>query len=179
MKNSSSLLAAVAAAAAFAAAGAHAQAPAQDRAVPTSWSMQTETGGGRKTIVICADQAIEAGFARALPEVNGQPCILAGRRPVMKGELFAARCRSGADLFDVHSVSTGDPAQDFVVDTTVQTDAQGGRRFEQQIHYRKVSSTCPKDWRVGDSGAPGDTKLVNALSGATRTLAEPIILGRP
>lgn len=154
---------------------AHAQAPAKDHAPPTLWSMQT----GKKTIVICADKAMKEGFAHSIPEVNGQPCILAGRRPVLKGELFAARCRSGGNLFDVHAVSSGDMARDFVVDTTIETDAQGGKRFEQQIRYRKVSETCPTDWRIGDSGAPGDTKLVNALTGATRKLAQPIASAQP
>lgn len=153
---------------------AHAQ-PAHDRAPPTLWSMQTQAADGKaKTVVICADKDMKVGFAHSIPEVNGKPCILAGRRPVLKGELFAARCRTGDTLFEVHAVSSGDLARDFTVDTTIQTDAHGGSRFEQQIRYRKVLDACPQGWRIGDSGAPGETKLVNALTRATRTLAQPI-----
>jgi hypothetical protein len=153
---------------------------AGDRMPPTLWSMQTKAAdGAMKTIVICVDKAMKAGFAHSMPEVNGQPCILAGRRPVLKGELFAARCRSGGRLFDVHAVSSGDMAHDFVVDTTIDTDVEGARRFEQQIRYRKISQTCPAGWRIGDSGAPGDTKVVNALTGAKRQVSEPIPATQP
>ncbi|MGZ3273338.1 MAG: hypothetical protein ACXU82_07800 [Caulobacteraceae bacterium] len=153
---------------------AHAKAPRQDPAVPALWSMETQQpADARKTIIICVDKAMKEGFSHSLPEVAGQPCRLAGRRPVLKGELFAARCRSGGYLFDVHSVSTGDLARDFVVDTTFETRA-GERRFEQQIRYRKLSDACPRDWRIGDSGAPGETKVVNALTRASRSLDQPI-----
>lgn len=158
----------------------HAQGPIQDPTPPTFWSMQTKAADGNtKTVVICADKAMKAGFSHSIPVVNGKPCILAGRRPVLKGELFAARCRTGDSLFDVHAVSSGDLARDFVVDTTIETDAHGGSRFEQQIRFRKVSAACPQGWRIGDSGAPGDTKLVNGLTGATRKLAQPIASVQP
>jgi hypothetical protein len=176
MPNPASLAiaAAFACAAVTLASPAQSEPPRQDRAVPTLWSMDTQqAAGGRKTIIICADKAMKEGFARSLPEVSGQPCRLAGRQPVMKGELFAARCRSGGYLFEVHSVSTGDLARDFVVDTTIETRA-GDRRFEQQIHYRKLSDACPRDWRIGDSGAPGETRLVNSLTGVPRRLDQPI-----
>ncbi|MGZ3273902.1 MAG: hypothetical protein ACXU82_11405 [Caulobacteraceae bacterium] len=172
-------LAAVGAVSALAGA-AHARTPIQDPTPPTLWSMQTKAADGQsKTIVICVDKAMKAGFQHSIPEVNGRPCVLRGRRPVLKGELFAARCRAGDELFQVHSVSSGDLTRDFTVDTTIETDARGGARFEQQIRYRKVSQTCPKDWRMGDSGAPGDTKLLNALTGAARKLAEPIASYQP
>ena len=105
MDNRKPLLALVAAGALSVVAGAaSAKIQIQDPTPPTLWSMQTKASDGKtKTVVICADKAIKAGFSHSIPEVNGQPCVLAGRRPVLKGELFAARCRSGGALFDVHS----------------------------------------------------------------------------
>jgi hypothetical protein len=142
---------------------------------PALWSIETQGAGqAHKIVEICADAQVRRSFSQSVPEANGKPCRLVGRQPVQKDELFATRCRIGDDLFTVHAVSTGDVDRDFVVDTTIETDTRGPLRFEQTLHFRKLSDRCPAGWAVGDSGSPGDQRLVNATSGAVRPLSTPI-----
>lgn len=144
------------------------------REAPSLWSIETTGAEVHKTILICADAQVRSSFSQSLPEANGQPCRLVGKQPVQKDELFATRCRIGDDLFTVQSVSTGNVDQDFTVDTVIQTDTRGTRRYEENLHFRKLATSCPAGWAVGDSGAPGDRQLTNALSGAVTPLSEPI-----
>jgi len=150
-----------------------ATAPAAPQA-PSLWSIETQSGAPAKTVLICADRAVHESFGQSLPEANGQPCQLVGRMPVQKDELFAARCRIGPDLFTVHSVAAGDKDSDFTVDTVMETDTREARRFEYRLRFKKLAESCPEGWAVGDSASPGDTRLVNSLSGAVRELLMPV-----
>jgi hypothetical protein len=141
---------------------------------PALWSIESQgVGQVHKIVEICADAQVRRSFSQSVPEANGRPCRLVGRQPVQKDELFATRCRIGDALFAVHAVSTGDVDRDFVVDTTIETDTRGPLRFEQTLHFRKLSAQCPAGWAVGDSGSPGDRRLVSATSGAVRPLSSP------
>lgn len=185
MKTQNSRMLSLAAAAvlsAIAAAPAHA-AKIKPNAPPTLWSIEAEAQtaaakAAAKIVQICADAAIQAGFSRGLPEVDGQPCVIIGRRPVNKGELFAARCRINQTRFFVDSVRTGDPSSDFVVVTTIETRAAGGKRFEQQIRYRKLAPACPAGWAIGDAGSAGSITLKNSITGAAHELPTPIAAAR-
>jgi hypothetical protein len=172
----------LAAAAALAAAGSAHAAKIKPNAPAALWSIEAEgqtaaAKAAAKIVQICADAAIQAGFSRGLPEIDGKPCVITGR-PVNKDELFAARCRVDQTRFFVNSVRTGDPSSDFVVVTTMETRAAGGKRFEQQIHYRKLAPACPAGWTIGDAGSAGATTLKNSITGATHALPAPIAAAR-
>jgi hypothetical protein len=176
--NASSILTLAAVGAIAAAASAHA-AQIKPNAPPTLWSIEPEAqAAAAKIVQICADAAIQAGFSRGLPEVGGKPCVIIGRRPVNKDELFAARCRVDQTRFFVDSVRTGDPSSDFVVDTTIETRAAGGKRFEQRLHFRKLAAACPAGWGIGDAGSAGSSTLKNSITGAAHELPAPIAAAR-
>jgi hypothetical protein len=141
---------------------------------PALWSVQTQDDQGKvtKTVLICADTSVHRSFSRPLPSPNGKPCRLVAP-PVEQGDRFAARCDTGSGHFDIQSVRTGNPDQDFVLRMLIQSDVKGHETLGQTLHYRRVGA-CPSGWSAGETGAPGDRKVVNSLSGATRELSAPI-----
>ena len=141
---------------------------------PSLWSIQTVGDAVGKTVLICADAQVRSSFAQSLPEVAGQPCRLTGKPPVEHEHLFATRCHVGADLFTVQAASQGDVDADFTVHTVIETGVGGPPRYEQTLHFRKLAGACPAGWAAGDSGAPGETRLANAVTGAAHSLPQPI-----
>jgi hypothetical protein len=113
-------------------------------------------------------------FGKSVPRANGQSCQLIDQTAMTKDGVFTARCRLGGDLFDVRSVSTGDPSRDLVVKTVMETNTGVERRFDSDLRYRKRQANCPAGWTVGDQASPGDRRVVNAVSGSIRMLAAPV-----
>jgi hypothetical protein len=150
---------------------------------PALWSVASRAADGTlTTVIVCADTAIRQAFERATPEVGGQPCQPAGRGPVQDGRSFATRCRIGPQLFDVHSFSTGDLNADFEVSTVFETDAPAvpkTLRYETKLHFRKLASTCPQGWTVGDAGAPGADQVSNSLTGIAHKLPAAVPAPKP
>ena len=131
------------------------------------WSIDVMEGGKSVSRVeICADQAVRDSFARPAPEVGGQPCIRS-KDPVKQDGTWFTRCRVDGAIYRVSSVSTGDVAKDFTVDMAVTRHDRRGPVFEQVRRYR-LEGDCPAGWRIGESAAPGDTELLDTLSGARR-----------
>ena len=141
---------------------------------PGLWSVESQDDQGKvtKTVLVCADTAVHRSFSRPMPSPNGQPCKLIDP-PVVQGDRFAARCKAAGAHLDIQSVRTGDPDKDFVITVLVRGDVQQGQNLSQTLHYRRLGE-CPSGWAAGDSGSPGDRKLVNSLSGAARDLPSPI-----
>jgi hypothetical protein len=141
---------------------------------PALWSVESQNDQGKvtKTVLVCADTTVHRSFSRPLPSPNGLPCRLVDP-PVVQGDRFSARCKTGRAHLNIQSVRTGDPDQDFVIKLSVGGDVPGNENLSQTLHYRRVGA-CPSGWAAGDTGAPGDRKLVNSLSGAARELPEPI-----
>lgn len=142
---------------------------------PALWSVQSQDDQGKitKATLVCADSAVHRSFSRPLPSPNGQACKLIAP-PVEQDDRFAARCKAGNAYLDVQAVRTGDSDKDFVIKLLIRTDVPGHENLAQTLHYRRLGQ-CPSGWSAGDSGAPGDWKLVNSVSGATRDLASPIV----
>jgi hypothetical protein len=141
---------------------------------PVLWSIESQDDRGEvtKTILICADSAVRRSFSRPLPSPNGKPCQLLAP-PVDNGDRFAARCKTGSAHLDIQSERTGDPDRDFVIKLLVRSDISGGENLAQTLHYRRLGD-CPNGWTIGDSGAPGDRKVVNSTSGIAHDLSSPI-----
>jgi hypothetical protein len=140
---------------------------------PTLWSVEVIDAGGAPTVstLVCADPRLQAGFERAVPEVNGGRCEPVGK-VVSAGPLFTGRCRASGVLFVFRSVSDQDRDGSFIVDTLIRE--AGPRRFlaaQSRLYWR--TGDCPAGWEVGDTGAPGSREVRNAISGRTRTLASP------
>lgn len=135
---------------------------------PTSlWLIEVVDGGKAVSqLRICADQSIQAAFARPAPEVNGQPCVRVGEA-VETGDTYSVRCRIDDQLYRVGSSVAGDRARDFTVDMAVTRQDKKGPNFEQVRHYQRLGA-CPAGWVIGDSAAPDAAKIVNTLTGATR-----------
>jgi len=141
---------------------------------PALWSVESQDEQGKvtKTVLVCADTSVHRSFSRPIPSPNGQPCKLIAP-PIEQGDRFAARCKAGRAHLDIQSVRTGNPDQDFVITLMVRTDVKAGEELPQTLHYRRLGD-CPSGWTAGDSGAPGDRKLVNSVAGTSRDLASPI-----
>jgi hypothetical protein len=115
-----------------------------------------------RTVEICADQAVRAGFNRPAPEWRGQACTRVGE-PKQTGAAYFVRCRFGDKIYVVSSSQKGDAARDFTVDMSVTQQDGKGPSFEQTRHYIKVGA-CPAGWKIGDSAALGDKQVQNTLS---------------
>lgn len=140
---------------------------------PSLWSVAMVDGGqAAPETLICADAQLRNGFTRTLPQANGQTCRIVGT-PVRQDDMFAARCRVGADLFKVNAMIKGDQNNDFTVDAAFVTEDRVEARFERSLHYRRLGP-CPAGWAVGDSGQVGERQVTNTLSHATRQLASPL-----
>jgi hypothetical protein len=65
-----------------------------------------------------------------------------------------------------------------VIKLLVQSDVKGHESLGQTLHYRRTGP-CPSGWSAGDSGAPGDRRIVNSVSGAPRELSTPVEAAAP
>ena len=120
---------------------------------------------------ICADEAVQGGFARPAPELNGRPCLRVGKAVEGDGT-YSVRCNIDSQQYRVGSVIKGDPKRDFTVEMAVAAQGRTGPNFEQVRHYRRLGP-CPTGWSNADSATPGATQVTNALSGAIRTTNAP------
>jgi hypothetical protein len=126
---------------------------------PRLWLAEAVHPTGRVfgAVEVCADRALHEGFARADPEVNGQPCH-AVSPIVSKPGLYAMRCEAVGQSFAVTVTSQGDLARDFKVRYALTPLESGRGPFVRTLRYRLLGS-CPAGWRVGDeapaANAPG------------------------
>ena len=141
---------------------------------PSLWSIDTSQGSGpAKRGLICAGAVIRQGLGRALPEANGVQCALIEQAAAPSG-VFTGRCRLGARIFGVHSVTSGDVSHDFTVKSVMQAESGAGPRFVSTQRYRQVLASCPSGWNDGDIGAFGDQRVVNTLTGVSHPLSPPV-----
>ena len=142
---------------------------------PSLWSIDTSQGAGAtKRQLICAGAVIRQGLGRALPQANGATCALIDQAEAPSG-VFTGRCRLGADIFGVHSVTRGDTNRDFTVTSEMEANSGDGRRFVSTQRYRQVLASCPVGWNDGDTAFPGDKRVVNALTGIAHPISRPIV----
>lgn len=134
------------------------------------WRIEVmQDGRSLSQVEVCADHAIEASFSRPVPFIQGQECVHVDEA-VETHATYSVRCRTGDQLYRVGSVTTGDRARDFTVEMAVSRQDAKGPSFEQVRRYKQIGP-CPVDWKIGDSAAPGQTQVVNTLSGERRTVA--------
>jgi len=140
---------------------------------PSLWSIDTSRDGGRANReFICAGAVIRQGLGRALPEAGGLPCTLIDQANSPSG-VFNGRCRLGGEVFGVHSVTSGDVARDFTVNSVMQAGSGSGRRYVSSQRYRQVQSSCPSGWNDGDAGAAGAQRVVSTLTGVVHPVSLP------
>jgi hypothetical protein len=136
---------------------------------PKLWSIEVMDGDKALSRVdICADSALQKGFTRPAPEVNGQSCDRL-RAPIETADAYSLRCHVGDRYYRARAETTGDRARDFTVAMTVKRQDRKEPMYEQVRRYRLVGA-CPAGWRVGDSAAPGDKQLLDTISGARRPM---------
>jgi hypothetical protein len=129
-------------------AGAAHAAPAA-RGGPALWSVTTQVGA-KKSVVLCADSALQAAFVRTMPARDGENCAFVGR-PVFNDRSFTALCRVGKTRFAVHAVAQGDLSQNFTVQTDMTAQTNPPQAFTQTLQFKRIGA-CPADWVVGDTG---------------------------
>jgi hypothetical protein len=135
----------------------------QPAAKPSLWRIEAVNDGRVvRTLDLCADQAIQAGFRRPSPELNGHPCDRA-KNVVETDQSYAARCRLDHNNYVVRTTQSGDAARDFTVQMSVTRQDLAGPTFEQTRHYTRIGD-CPAGWRIGDAAAPGDKKVASTLA---------------
>ena len=148
---------------------------AQTQAPQTTalWSVQVDDANGKpgKRVLVCADKAVHDSFIKPMPSPNGRSCTLLGS-PVIAADRYSARCKTDAQHFNIEAVRTGDLDKAFTVALVVRSDVPGQPEVSQALHYRQVGA-CPSEWSPGDSAVPGDRRVVNTLSGGSRTLVAP------
>lgn len=136
---------------------------------PKLWSIEVMDGDKAVSRVdICADSAVQKGFVRPAPEVNGQPCDQL-RTPVETNDAYSIRCHVGDRYYRARADVSGDTARDFTVKMTAKRQDRKEPIYEQVRRYR-LSGACPAGWRVGESAAPGDKQLLDTISGARRPM---------
>lgn len=136
---------------------------------PKLWSIEVMDGDKAVSRVdICADSAVQKGFARPAPEVNGQPCDRL-RAPIETADAYSLRCHVGDRYYRARAETAGDRARDFTVKMTVKRQDRKEPMYEQVRRYR-LSGACPAGWRVGESAAPGDKQLLDTISGTRRPM---------
>jgi hypothetical protein len=125
---------------------------------PGLWLAEALSPSGHTTrqIAVCADAKLREGFARADPEVNGEPCRAIS--PVVeKPGLYALRCEAVGYTFAATVTARGDLKRDFQVRYALKALDTGRGPFVQTLRYRLVGA-CPAGWKIGDtveaSGAP-------------------------
>ena len=134
---------------------------------PKLWSIEVMDGDKAVSRVdICADSAVQKGFARPAPEVNGQPCDRL-TAPIETGDAYSIRCHVGSQYYRARADVTGDTARDFTVKMTAKRQDRKEPMYEQVRRYR-LSGACPAGWRIGESAAPGDKQLLDTISGPRR-----------
>jgi hypothetical protein len=121
---------------------------------PRLWLAESLSPSGRATRVteVCADTKLYEGFARADPEVNGQPCR-ATSPVVERPGLYALRCEAIGYTFAVAVTTKGDLNRNFQVRYALTPLDAGRGPFVQTLRYRLVGA-CPAGWRIGDQSKP-------------------------
>ena len=117
---------------------------------PQLWRAQSLGADGRPTATtyVCADTPLASTFARALAEVNGEPCLAKGA-DVLRPDLFAARCQAFGRPFAVTAATRGDLRRDFRMDFQLAALDVPGVIARQALSYHRLGG-CPAGWRIGD-----------------------------
>jgi len=107
-------------------------------------------GRVRGSMQICTDAVVRDGFTRALPQINGERCLVVGQ-PAMRPGLFAARCVAAGQKYGVSVSTTGDVERgELAVRVRMQPLYVDHPGAVQLLRYRRVGA-CPESSRVGDS----------------------------
>lgn len=123
---------------------------------PQLWRAEALDADGRATAAtyLCADTPLAQTFARALPEVNGEPCRVEGS-VVLKPSLFAARCEAAGRRFAVSTAMHGDLTRAFRMDFALAALDAERTTARQSVRYTRLGS-CPSGWIIGQQArTPG------------------------
>lgn len=132
---------------------------------PELWRVESLDDAGRATgaTLVCADQSMRAGFARADAEVWGRPC-LPHRDAVDQPHLYAVRCEIDGRRFGLTLNRSGDLRTDFKAAFAL-TALDGSGATARQVRRFRRAGACPAGWIIGDQAKPGGRRGMNALSG--------------
>ncbi len=143
--------------------------PPVNPAPPGVWAVDIMAENGRTILTgyrVCDDGSLGPSFARALPMVDGKPCVPTAP-VVLNPDAVTATCKVG----DAEYVATTDPVGElgriFTLDISLKPPA-GGPELKQTARVRRVGE-CPADWTSGDAAAPDGHDITNMLTGATKT----------
>lgn len=132
---------------------------------PALWRIEALDAQGQPiaAVQVCADRTMREGFARALPEAAGQPCLPLKDKVEQTG-LFAVRCELNGRRFGLTANRSGDPERDFQVAFAMKA-LDGTGDGARQVRRFKRLGPCPSGWGIGDQARVGQTRGVNALAG--------------
>lgn len=117
---------------------------------PLLWQVQAlQDGAVVRTVTVCADSVLHAGFTQPLPVSGGQGCETLGE-PVSTDGRRTLVCAIGRRRFEVESTVDGDTREAF----TVAFSARPARSspdgaYTQTLRYTRLGA-CPEGWRIGD-----------------------------
>ena len=132
---------------------------------PELWRVETLDDAGRATAatLVCTDQSMRDGFARADAEIWGQPC-LPHRDAVDRPHLYAVRCEIDGRRFGLTLNRSGDLRADFTAAFAL-TALDGSRATARQVRRFRREGACPAGWIIGDQAKPDGRRGMNALAG--------------
>lgn len=133
-------------------------------APPELWLSETldQQGDVRGATQVCVDSKLRDGLTRALPRINGEPCLMMGQ-PVEKPSRWAARCVAFGRRYGVVVHRRGDEEGRLNVDMRLTPLGTDYGSVRQVMRFRRLGS-CPAGWKIGDSGSLGGRPRRNALS---------------
>jgi hypothetical protein len=132
---------------------------------PELWRVESLDDAGRVTgaTLVCADQSMRDGFARADAEVWGRPC-LPHRDAVDRPHLYAVRCEIDGRRFGLTLNRSGDLRTDFQAAFAL-TALDGSGATARQVRRFRREGACPANWIIGDQAKPDGRRGMNALAG--------------
>lgn len=116
---------------------------------PALWRVEALDGQAViRTVTVCADSVVHAGFAQPLPASSGRTCE-ALAEPVRTGPERTLVCDISGRRYAVTSSVVGDQAQAFTVAFAARPLKASGEGFTQTRRYTRTGP-CPAGWRIGD-----------------------------
>jgi hypothetical protein len=153
-------------------AAAEAAAPAAAPVNPAPaglWAVDIEGADGRiaSRARVCDDGSLGAAFARSLPPVGDEPCLLAAPT-VLHADMVTAKCTVGGAEYVASTDPQGELGRVFTLDVSLKPATGSGAELKQTARVRRVGD-CPTDWVPGDAAAPQSHDIANVFTGATKT----------
>jgi hypothetical protein len=133
---------------------------------PQLWSIEAvETPRPGRPVQICADELIRSGFPVRALRLDGQPCVTSSLK-------LNYRCTVAGRAFGVSTLISGDPAERFVVRSSVTDLDRQTTVYSRALSFRCLGA-CPAGWGIGDATDQRGRRGVAALVAGTDQPAYP------